>query len=704
MKIEASALVQAFQQLYAERTLTENGLHVQCYFDTADVRAVILGAHAYYDGTTYLSHRFADNNSLVWSLVATGHLRPIRLLAPHQAELLTLIQYSFHRDRLPNDNDLLRMFHTDAEPGTSKDAPFIDRVVVATKTLAAAWLPWKRRLGTFVRDGTIDLETMRHDVTILVQSPNFHELYDRFESRRPNRPVNNFADAAALVSLLTAADSFRRGESHEVPLFYSSSALFGTILQEAGLREKLVLARHDVSIDTLCSSAHLILRTVFAEETSKTVSPDFADMIAALAEAPLPPGSMALDVTDYWATIKKMFGLRLYKRVLMPALRTDRILTEGMGFSDLVNEESQQWVEEKLKEMAGQLRRNTAAFRRLRDLWIDVSDAVEGFVKRNLPSEPMSIDGLLRFSFSRPVKSEVRKALKDLRSGDRTVVDAVAAKIFKMLDAEETDIDRLTATAALLWVLRLDRHLSALLHGKQTTQHHSLQMLLGASQLRSRTAIPNTKAIVERLRIHYDSSDLVRKSELAIGIAYLDFRLAKAAGFVPSWQAEENCESFPQDAVDCMSEAIELARVAAAAPSLDRARRAYATNQYLYYLVAENKADDSALRLCATKLVRWRYEKSVWQPRFDDTIARYFHLRAHRESSEAVKKQLLSWALHEAGQASSNDPDDDHDIKAFHSQIKIEYDAYRSVENILLVDEDLRETNEVGEGEDFETV
>jgi hypothetical protein len=685
MNIKPNDVVAAFRQLRAERAFIANGCRVHIYFDTWDVSQIILGARGYYSrANRYLAAEFESNHALVWSLVATESVAPIRMLAPHQAELLTLIQYGFHHHTALSDEQVLRRFHDNAEPpGGGKEVPFPQRIVIATKALAAAWLPWKRRLSSFVNRKTVDLDTSRQDYTQLVQSAMFHDLYDLFAKHREHRPVNNFADAATLVSLITAADDVRSGASMELPIFYASSPLFDSILREAGYRNRLVLDFEDVTFDVLCSAEYLILRAVFAEDKDGIVPLDDNEMMNVLAEGPFGADVHALEAAgDYWSTIQKMFGYRLYQRVWLPAFQRLRALTEESKFSDL--EGVQREVEDRVVALTTQLRKNTNVFRRLRDLWIELSQALNYFLKRKLPLEPLLIDGLLRFSFPPAVQASIKEELKRLQSGDRFVIDGVASMIVRALDHGQLKWNEIATIAGLFWVLRCDERLLTFLNQRNATGHHSLLVLQAAAQLRSHSELSTTKLIVDRLNEEYHLvADSLKRAELAIGIAYLDFRLAKAMGFVPSWQLDDSA-TVGEEGRQYIIEAIDRARVAAAHTGLDPSRRAYATNQYLYYLVADSTADESVLRQAATRLTQFQYDANTWQPRFDDTIARYFHLRSHREASPQTKKQLLAWALSAATDASDDDPDDDHDIKTFHTQMKIEYDAYRSAPDILL--------------------
>src|SRR6185369_8433900 len=74
-------------------------------------------------------------------------------------------------------------------------------------------------------------------------------------------------------------------------------------------------------------------------------------------------------------------------------------------------------------------------------------------------------------------------------------------------------------------------------------------------------------------------------------------------------------------------------------------KKVYALNNYLYYLV--EGAEDSNLRQmvqAAETLSSFAEDRSVWQYRFDDTLARYFHRMATTKQNEVEWKDSMEAA------------------------------------------------------------
>src|SRR5258706_5518737 len=74
----------------------EQGRSVELFFDTNDVTVAALGMDAYYNEQgAFLAEGFKEERALVRCLLASGWLGEIRMLSPHQAEFLSLLNIDF---------------------------------------------------------------------------------------------------------------------------------------------------------------------------------------------------------------------------------------------------------------------------------------------------------------------------------------------------------------------------------------------------------------------------------------------------------------------------------------------------------------------------------------------------------------------------------------------------------------------------------
>jgi hypothetical protein len=672
MIIAPTALLRSIRQVHIDRSIRRSNKQLRLYVDTADVRQAIVGAHAYFDGLgTYLTGDFHSLRALVWSILWCGAAGAVRLLAPHQAELLTLLQYGFNRDEAVTDAERVSMLlaNATAEPTSSADEQLMTMIKIAA---AAPW-PWQHRLATLVRKGALEVETIREDYTAVIKDELFHRLYDAFQHYRAGKENNNFADAAALATVVRAAEAFQRGESRELPRLYASSTLFEAALLHANVRERLAFSIDGMDFDALVDPSYVIVHSLF-DEDMKSLEADFADSIsevfAALAEGPVEAGAHTLGlVNGFRDSLAVMTSALLYQRVWQPISDTvDEQASHALAPNSPLSVEQLTQI----RDITARLRANTDEFRRLRDIWVAATEAFAAFSKRKLPARALHIEGLVRFSFPKRTLAEIERHISLLRSKDQVIIDNVSiltARVVKTPEPSRTDF---FVVAALLWVLKLDDRLLRLLEGA-SQMHPSLRFLRAAAFLRSESsaAVAVAEQTAEDLDSLYRSAAKdAQRAALAIGIAYIEFRLALNDGLIPTWRrADDELGILGSNGRQHIERAVERARFAATCLDLDDDRRAYATNQYLYYLVADG-AESPTLQSAASRLGTFKYNDSAWQYRFDDTIARYFALRARREQDRRAKLQLLRFAFDASEVAMAAVPDDG-EVRAFSDQMRI---------------------------------
>src|SRR5271157_6064094 len=79
-----------------DRRLQDSGYSLEFYWDTVDVRGAVLGLDSFYDLTGRFDNRLFQNDvALIHCLAGAGWFGKIRLLQPHQAEFLKLIDSDF---------------------------------------------------------------------------------------------------------------------------------------------------------------------------------------------------------------------------------------------------------------------------------------------------------------------------------------------------------------------------------------------------------------------------------------------------------------------------------------------------------------------------------------------------------------------------------------------------------------------------------
>ena len=79
-----------------DAALESEGRQLAFYWDTYHVRAAVLGMSAFYNARSRFDDElFRQPETLVISLASSDWIGPLRLLPPHEAELLNLISIDF---------------------------------------------------------------------------------------------------------------------------------------------------------------------------------------------------------------------------------------------------------------------------------------------------------------------------------------------------------------------------------------------------------------------------------------------------------------------------------------------------------------------------------------------------------------------------------------------------------------------------------
>lgn len=232
------------------------------YFDTADVQGALLGMQDLYQErfgrvSEFNYTEFDGKRTLIRSLLSSKRLGQIRLLPPHQDELITKLKRGFpHWSRsqwkekvtdfvgrvglsperylspalsLMNSEQLADVLRGDMEQA--------ERLFKVFQNL----LPWHSRLGIWQRKELIRFESTKIDPRIL-RSQDFKLLEQKLNliQDRRGKYINNFTDALAWAYLSDLVEQFNRELSDVVPRFYSPHSKFSlqTVLK-VPLRKEL---------------------------------------------------------------------------------------------------------------------------------------------------------------------------------------------------------------------------------------------------------------------------------------------------------------------------------------------------------------------------------------------------------------------------------------------------------------------------------
>jgi hypothetical protein len=269
--------------LIEDYELEQEGIEVNLYFDTLDVKHTVLGIQAfYYAGgfdepkvqTAFQTREGGPlrDRTLVLCLAFSGRLGKINLLPPHQSEFLDLLNKEFHVDYNVPSSQLVRQFlqaisRTESikkdmaelrELSSQKDVSDEQAIQFARehagKHAASAMhfykiiqlirgVTWKERMRSLHKE-VLELKPYDIDYDEIIRRKEFGIFYESFKSKREQRWSSNFADAIALTILVDQVEKINKSNQGPVPRFFVShptgaTTLFPDVLRDTGLEQSL---------------------------------------------------------------------------------------------------------------------------------------------------------------------------------------------------------------------------------------------------------------------------------------------------------------------------------------------------------------------------------------------------------------------------------------------------------------------------------
>lgn len=690
------------------------GARIKTYFDTTDVRNAVLGLHSFYDARdSFDEEGFRSARTLVRCLATSGWLGTIEMLPAHQAEFLTLMDINFH---LPPEEDYekySRRFLEDVKALIGRDVEKgqFGRIVeeltedqllefvrdmrlqaesaeVYFKALESIGA-WQPRLGRWLREGTLHIESEKFNFGAMLTTPAFQSLKTAFDSKRRSSftSLNNFTDAMAASILVDRVAAFQR-DRKELPRFLVPSKLFLDAIKQAGISELLFSeksSRDGQFISDKMLSAKSVLRDadyfIFkaiyrppsrAAGMSRESEPiDLLNLHGVVEEILLTQSDLTEDTIrsieisgrSLAEIIDEVTEFSFLKNIWLQFIEVQhvkRVIDLEKQVRDLVQVEEVTKAVEATKDA---IYESAEEYRRVRSLWRDLEQATSNLKLRIAydPTKPVDVFrdlGLMRFGLPASSHESIQQVVESIFAQPEE--DQITARniILRACYSERNQLhrsdvhDNLIKASAVMWLTRLDHQLFRLLDGIRQVRplpHFSLDLLYAATTFRSGWQIHKGRTALDKLVLEFErlgSGDDRKRSDLAVGLAYLYFHLWWSLGYRPAWFPPSDEVKYDDEVagIEILNNAIVYAKRAYdVAGRAELAKRVYALNQYLYYLVM-GAGDDRLLEIenAAASLVHYKANSNLWQYRFDDTLARYFHRLATISNSAERWAQLMA--------------------------------------------------------------
>jgi hypothetical protein len=678
------------------------------FWDTSDVQGALLGFTDFYgqDGE-FLSHSFDSGMTLVRSLMASGWFGRIFVTLPHQEEVITQISnlLKYGPKRIPPGGverflqQALLKYELKSAPdglGTAQIRRLIKTQLAAAGDLFKAIqciVPWKDRLHEW-KDNRLLLFQVedKFDYETALATRQFSEIQAALSIERPEVPINNFTDAMALCNLnFILRESLSQGKA--LPLFFASDVAIRRAADQVSDSTFLrYQSKNGEYVSILRDSDYYFIRaslwppdtfrsTIHEEpiELLRSMRDEIRDNLKVQSHNDLSSSGELLELRESLSeTIEQLRRFWFLQRVWLPSaaerefdFRVERYLKDTRRLID--EERRDELIRKDIEAVRKQIDQGARAYARVYALWDSMYDAVKACHDRFHSTSPApSVDksfGLVRFGFTQDLISKVQESFEQIISsskGDlRSVGDRLATATYAYIYGKgnpDIELDRL---AALLWVLKLDRSLAQIPQKAQQSDEINvivpLQIMQGAAILRmgrQPSAIVNVSLGLSKQLDHVSQPQ--KRSQIMSGLAYLSFHAWLNGGGRPFWHPEgpSGIKGGVQIISANLSEAITWARRAMEVAPSGSANFAYALNQYVYYVteggtLEEFRNVDKEREL----LMALQRDQSIWQYRFDDTLARYFH-RLALTTDESDRPGLWSraeWHINEASRFAFGD-------------------------------------------------
>ena len=684
--------------------IEDKGNIFDIYFDTVDVRKSILGMYAFYshDVNKFIIDEFNEKATLVQCLALSGWLGKIRMFAPHQSELLNLIDIDFGIDKYTDHKRRIEEFFDEISfYDQTKIAVAIDKMndeainsFVRQQAGNAEYLfksiqcirhgNWQSRLKYLINNKLLRFDYFPHKYEEIFASELFYSINKLFEKRRPGMSRNNYADAAVLTILVYLLEKFKKGESNHIPLFYASTPIFCDVIKEANKEDLFIIAKEANNM-ILRNAEYFIYKCTFRpqprlpKDIKKKITWKSEDLRSLNEEL------INISKASQMITPELLEGVRYNEKNILELIidlkRYSfleniwlRLLAEEdvrKAKYEIITESSKERFRAKIGEFVSKtkakLKENVKSYLDLVAFYSKLNYASQEYITTRKEKSLQDIDvfkdfALIRFDFPDNSKQKIQDIVLALISteeeANKDAIHAIFQHLFDITEEiSEKNIINLSIVSAILWIARMDRVLIEKLGTLKERPHYSLNIVYAASIFRSGINISNGLDVIKNIENSYMSeSNPKHKAGMAVGLGYLYFHLWLAMGNRPLWRnmKQVSIDKKHQEKNKLIENAIKYVSEAYGLLDHDPIKKAYALNQYLYYMV--EGSDDSRIEemgKVAAQLALYRENISLWNYRYDDTMARYFHRVSSYVEDIEEKKRLLDSALYHINQAIS---------------------------------------------------
>jgi hypothetical protein len=688
-----------------DRELRRSRMEPVLYFDTADAVGSLRGLDEFYHESSESRwiEDFDHDRALVEALMDVGWLGAFHMLPPHRSEFMLRVS----RDHeVPIRNGFERRARAFLDALGVNDATLFESGSLATtagrkrfveaqagnaerffKALHCVNGDWRQRLLRWRKDSRVADGQVPIDYPKILRSDQFEELRSLLDGRRKTTPANNFADAVSIVVLIEEVKRWRNGDEVALPRFYDGKGFFGHICHEANVvdllqyQSPICAGTSSVFVDASYHRFRAIYNSpagvskrsgkggVVRWETQvlRSIYDEVGTLLSSGQDLdPQTVDAVRVEGQNLTEAIDGLQRFAFLEHVWLPTLGESDVKNVWESLEDLKDDAKRisivREVSKAVNEAREQLTENVRVYEEIAGTW-SMANSAALEIRNRYASDPsrdglLTLDtGLLRFGFSPDREARIERVLADLAWGTHQAERAAVVQVVEHVKGNDRRTEEPWLLAGVLWAGERFNELERVLRDERI-QDWCLLAMRGATALKQGTAgVRIARQMTDRL---LGLSRTGRnRAWMDIAIAYLQYRSVVAVGLRPAWRSISGSAKAPGWAAPLAQQAILHADRARQALDSVSARGIYALNQYVYYVVemgSDQQFDD--LGDAVGQLAQAPLNRTVWQFRYEDTLARSFHRMATRARDEQEWKSAIDLARTHADAALKMGHDD----------------------------------------------
>lgn len=649
---------------------------VKYYFDTYDIMKMIDGLREFNSGYLVQEDFFEKPQNLVRAIAYFGWLgrEQIGLLPGHKEELFSLIKnryVNYSEDHSFFEGLLESIGLNKEEFNSSEYKNNLELKLNAIKNESVnlfllnfildknSWLDRAEYLVQF----RLDLTESINDIEIF-ETDLFNSLFKYFEQERPMSTKSNVRDAISLYCLHKKLIEFENGVSPILPIYFVSTK---TMID---LQKKPHLKKFFVTTSLPDSNEFCILKNyefIIVDVLFKSTRND-EEWITKIREIKSAINSLkTLNNIDehYLARTVDGFQLKFFEKFLFDKKNKTTLCNEIIQLIDFHSiekdkENIKEIFKKQLDNVLQKLQDDKVSLKLLCEVWDSTKSFSNKLSKLNLDlyrksKNPFTSFGLTRFSFDH--YREIMFYLEHVILADSLINDVsdfsnlFVSQLYSGLMNTSDNINLIEKTVALLWIL--DEHDNIIKICIQVSKvgnlTFSLRAIYCSSLMKSKSSkslelISNEIAAFEKISFDIENY----KKELMLGYLYFNFWKRDNHELIPEFSENKELSENIVNAIEYTKRSLSwLKQNRIKIEELINYRSikyAYVLNNYIYYVTtgADSEQLSKLSRLKLEFLDIRRQQPSLWQPRFEETMALYYFRNAFLETDFAKRTSLLS--------------------------------------------------------------